>query len=374
VRQTIAGGTLSKRLLSRENSERGFEERLREYSYLYASVRRIDVFKRVGMTTELKLVASTVEDDPAEYGLSVPFVTQVTTSLIHGGKGPDNELEEGWEVIAPMNAAVTKHDPRIVGAVRVFISIQLIKRVATALSNIILIVGSIGGLSLFLLLTTALRRTIENDRRLHDVETKNLNLSEQLHEAERNLMNLEKFSILGQLTGSFAHEIGTPLNAIMGHLTLLKEEFGQSQPSAASRISILEGQVNRIAGIVKNFLQTTAKPPSQTQLIDVNPAIEKGLGILMPRMESLSIRVEKNLDRTLGPIRMAPVELEQVLINVLNNAIDAIRMKTTQTPGGVIQIDSRLTRREDDEWLEIVVRDSGVGISAKTRKRQFRHG
>ncbi|RYZ64270.1 MAG: HAMP domain-containing histidine kinase, partial [Proteobacteria bacterium] len=283
----------------------------------------------------------------------------------------DDEVEEGWEVIAPMDAALSQKDHRIVGAVRVFISIQLIKRVASSLSNIILIVGAIGGLSLFLLLMTALRRTIENDRRLHEVETRNIDLSEQLHEAERNLMNLEKFSVLGQLTGTFAHEIGTPLNAITGHLTLLKEDVISDKPNLDSRFSILEGQVSKIAGIVKNFLQTTAQPPSELQLIDANQLIEKSLTILGPRLELLQVKVQRHLDRGLGPIRIAPLELEQVLINIINNAIDAIRMKPGQV-GGILELSTGLNRRDDAEWLEIRVRDNGMGIPEKDLKKVLR--
>src|SRR5580698_4120021 len=130
--------------------------------------------------------------------------------------------------------------------------------IAAASSMIALLVG----------LGYFLRKTIQNDRKLRVAETQNLQLTEQLHEAERQLMTTEKLAVMGQLTASFAHEIGTPLNAIGGHLQLLREDLGQSVGSDArtattERLAIINGQVTKIESIVKSFLQSTAKPVSQ---------------------------------------------------------------------------------------------------------------
>src|SRR5580698_4529885 len=107
--------------------------------------------------------------------------------------------------------------------------------IAAASSMIALLVG----------LGYFLRKTIQNDRRLREAESQNLQLTEQLHEAERQLMNTEKLAVMGQLTASFAHEIGTPLTAIGGHLQLIKDDLPENIPSSESneeRIDIINGQ------------------------------------------------------------------------------------------------------------------------------------
>src|SRR4029077_10301588 len=113
-------------------------------------------------------------------------------------------------------------------------------------------------LTLIFALSYFLRRTIENDRRLKEAESENLQLTHQLHEAQRRLMVSEKLAVMGQLTASFAHEIGTPLNAVGGHLQLLREDLlpveSSERKNLTERLEIVNGQVKKIEEIVKAFL------------------------------------------------------------------------------------------------------------------------
>ena len=360
VSQAIVSEIVNRKYLNRPNAEKLIEERLREFSYLYPNIRRIEVYRRSGTDATQKLIASTVEEDPNEVIPTIPLTT-VLTAQFHGAEA--GEENEGWEIIAPIDSAWPGKEQRLVGTVRLFFSAQLVRRLARSLSTIILFVGTFGGIVLFFLLNAALRRTIENDRKLREAELQNLHLYEQLHEAERNLLNLEKFSALGQLTASFAHEIGTPLNAIGGHLSLLKGEVARPAPEKSrERIEIVEGQVSRIASIVRSFLQTTSQPASQKQLLDPHVTLEKSVQILGPRLDSHRITVRRRYDRSLGPIRMAPVDLEQICMNLLNNAIDGIRAKHDGA-AREIEIATEHERKETTENWVIRIRDSGVGIA-----------
>ena len=106
---------------------------------------------------------------------------------------------------------------------------------------------------------------------------------------------------MGQLTASFAHEIGTPLTAIGGHLQLLKDELPEQNKSSLERFDVIDGQLQKIAGIVKSFLQSTAKPSSQTQLVDLNQIADKTLRIVKPRVDALGVEVKRSYDRDYGP-------------------------------------------------------------------------
>jgi signal transduction histidine kinase len=362
VSQTITSELVNRKYLSRPNAEALIEERLREFSYLYPNIRRIEVFRRSGQETTQKLIASTVEEDPNEVEPVLPLTTVISSRFHSGELNDDNE---GWEIIAPIDAAWPGKDQKIVGTVRLYFSTQLVRGLARSLSTIILFVGGFGGVILFFVLNAALRRTIENDRKLREAETQNLKLSEQLHEVERNLMNLEKFSALGQLTASFAHEIGTPLNAIGGHLMLLKRELlPLKDEKPKERIEVVEGQVSRITSIVRSFLQSTAQPESQKQLLDPHLTLEKSLQILAPRLDAYRINVKKNFDRSLGPIRMVPIDLEQVILNLLNNSIDGLRVKPESQQSREIEISTDLERKSTVEKWVIRIRDTGVGIAS----------
>lgn len=173
-------------------------------------------------------------------------------------------------------------------------------------------------------------------------------------------MNTEKLAVMGQLTASFAHEIGTPLNAIGGHLQLLEEE-SPGNP----RVAIIEGQLKKIEEIVKGFLQVTAKPTSQRQLVDLNQLVDKTLSILRPRLDSLQIEVKSSLDRSMGPIRAVPLEIEQILLNLLNNSIDSLKSKrqTKERARLQLEVETETSWDGSNNWAKVSVFDTGEGIS-----------
>lgn len=379
--KTLASEIIAQKLFQKANREMALESRVREFLYLQPNIRRIEVFARDPVSGKNILVASSIEEDPEDVKFEAPDVTKITTELHEDRDGP----ERGWDVWVPIVSSVIQNEPRAdvkkdvhfieqkpIGSIRVVVSINLVSRLARVISNISISGGIAGVILLYFLLNGALRKTIENDRKLRDAEQKNLALSEQLHEAERSLLNLEKFAVLGQLTASFAHEIGTPLNAIGGHLTLLKEEVTPPTAGSHDRIGIIEGQLAKIAGIVRGFLQNTAKPISQRQLVDPHQLIEKTLSIIRPRVESLGVRIGREFDRSLGPIRMVPVDLEQVLLNLFNNSLDSIRAKSSaSTTRREITLTTRLRKSESNEYLHIQIRDTGEGIPQEDLSRVF---
>jgi signal transduction histidine kinase len=133
---------------------------------------------------------------------------------------------------------------------------------------------------------------------------------------------------------------------------------------SSERFAIIHGQLVKIEEIVKSFLQSTAKPQSQRQLVDINQMIDRALGILRPRIDSLGVQVKSELDRAIGPIRLVPIELEQVILNLLNNSLDSLKAKAADRRSGrpLIEVESRHTLTGGREWAEIEVYDTGEGI------------
>jgi signal transduction histidine kinase len=381
--KTLASEIIAQKLLRRADPGSAIESRVREFLYLQPNIRRIEVYARHPETQKQVLIASSVEEDPADTPTEAPELNSISTRLVE-----DVESQErGWVVWVPIFSGAStatpiiprivdpKAEPKPVGLVRVAVSINSLARLANAVTNVTLFGGFFGVIVLFFLLNGVLRRTIENDRKLRQAEQENLALSEQLHEAERNLLNLEKFAVLGQLTATFAHEIGTPLNAIGGHLALLKEEIDPvaAKPSK-DRVGVIESQLAKIAGIVRGFLQNTSKPASQRQLVDPHQIIERTLSIVRPRVEGLGVRIERDFDRSLGPIRVVPVDLEQVLLNLVNNSLDSLRAKAV---GNAERRDLRLRlktgkkKASGGEVLALSIRDTGEGIREGDLPRVF---
>jgi signal transduction histidine kinase len=203
-------------------------------------------------------------------------------------------------------------------------------------------------------------------------EDQNVQLTEQLHETQRQLMNTEKLAVMGQLTATFAHEIGTPLNAMSGHLQLLGGELSESRPR--ERLSIIRGQVEKIEKIVRGFLQSTAQPASQRQLVDLNRLIDQTLTIVGPRADSIGIEIEKNLAPAMGPVRAVPLELEQIFLNLVTNSLDSLREKNKSGSPQPLRLvlSSRQEKYEGRSFAVVEIRDTGEGIAESELKNVWK--
>jgi signal transduction histidine kinase len=361
--KTIAAEIAGSRLLSMPNPTPAVEERIQELLYSQPNILRIDVFSKDPVTGLAIIVGSNIEEDPGTPPPTVPLVDSISSDF---HKDEDTGVGE-WEVLVPIeqhgrDAHAAK---KTVGVVRIVVSTKLVGRIVATLWRTTAAAAGASVVILILVLTYFLRRTIGNERLLRRAETQNIQLAEQLHEAQRELMNTEKLAVMGQLTASFAHEIGTPLTAIGGHLSLLADELGPAKSKGiAERLEIINGQLAKIAGIVKGFLQSTAKPASQKQLVDVNHLVEKTLGIARPRMDAMDVEIRRRLDRQMGPLRIVPLDLEQILLNLVNNSLDSMASKYKGEGSGkpLLQVESGTTGSAGKEWAQVSVYDTGEGI------------
>jgi len=376
--KTLAAEIVSARMLSLAKPTPAIENSLQEILYTQPDIVRIDVVAKDSASGTLKLIATNIEDEPGASQPSFVLVEAVTSEykIDEGGFGT-------WEINVPIEHR--SRDPRgpkrILGTVHVIVSTKLVGRIMSTLWKTTATAAGFSVVALIMALSYFLRKTIANDRLLREAETENFKLTEQLHDAQRQLMTNEKLAVMGQLTASFAHEIGTPLNAISGHLQLLGEEMnpsGSAGDSGASNISgnisastvvgqrleIVNSQLRKIEEIVKSFLQSTAKPKSQKQLIDLNRLLEKTLGIVMPRVDSLKVEIKRKLNRELAPIRIVPLDLEQIFLNLLNNSLDSIQTKSVKQQRSRLQLEiaSELTIAQGKQWAQVSIYDTGEGI------------
>jgi signal transduction histidine kinase len=377
--ESMVAKILSLRLLASHNVRLEIEREMQELLYFQPSVIRMDVFELNAKTGSLLLVGSNVEDD---FSLASPNLLPIERISSEGKF--DDEGMSYWDVQVPIRQPTTsksKTSGKILGMVRVMVSNRTVDRVLETFWRITASAAAFSVVILIVALSYFLRKTISNEKLLRLVENQNLQLSKRLHEAQRQMMNVEKLAVMGQLTANFAHEIGTPLNAVGGHLQLLREEFSQNPPlpSEASdrqsaRFEIIAGQLLRIENIVKGFLQTTSKPASQRQLVDLNGLVDKTLAIVGPRIDSLGLNLECRLDRKLGPVRVVASDLEQILLNLFNNSMDSLHTKSERAGGGKLnlKVSSRMDRLNNEDWAEILVHDGGTGIKKEDLKNIFK--
>lgn len=201
--------------------------------------------------------------------------------------------------------------------------------------------------------------------------------NEKLFLVQRQMATLEKLATLGQLATTIAHELGTPLNAISGHLQLLEEE--EVSPKVRERLSVIGAQVDRLIGIVRNVLKSMRVPPPRLGPTDMNRVIEGVLALVAPIVEKRNIRVDQRLAKGLPQVPGDSDQIEQVLMNLLTNSMDAM------TNGGTLTVATsfvsaaeaaRLSAQSDaplheGSYLRVDVSDTGVGMDEETARNAF---
>jgi two-component system, NtrC family, sensor kinase len=204
-----------------------------------------------------------------------------------------------------------------------------------------------------------------NDELQLEVEraTKELRASnEALFEAQQRLARSERLAAVGQIAASLAHEIGTPLNAISGHLALLARKHPHDQDTRR-RVEIINSQIDSVVKSIRSLLARTQRPRPELQPLDLNALIGELLWLVQPTLEAHDILVTVNLDNDLPLIPGDRDSLLQLFLNLTNNSIDAMPMS------GELEITTRFDRISRS--AELLFCDNGVGIEPSAVEHLF---
>jgi two-component system, NtrC family, sensor kinase len=189
-------------------------------------------------------------------------------------------------------------------------------------------------------------------------------INEELFETQKTLARSERLAIAGQLAAGLAHEIGTPLNSISGHVQLLSRQ-GVGGTSGARRLEIIERQIDSIVRSVKQLLSWTRQFDLRLERVDVAQLLEDSLTLSSPTLQHRQIRVVMNWTRGCPPVYADPGYLQQVFLNLINNSMDAM------PAGGTLTTRTRFPASEQEKTMVIEVEDTGVGIPKETLQRIF---
>jgi two-component system NtrC family sensor kinase len=193
--------------------------------------------------------------------------------------------------------------------------------------------------------------------------TKELRASnENLLETQQRLARSERLAAIGQVAASLAHEIGTPLNAISGHLRLIARAH-QHDIEMRRRVEIINSQLDSVVKSVKNLLTRTQRPRPEFQPLDLNALIQELLWLIQPTLESHDIKGVIRLDTDLPLVWADRDSLLQLFLNLTNNSIEAM------PAGGDLNITTRFDRLARS--AEILFRDSGTGIDPSAINNLF---
>lgn len=358
--QNLSSQIQSQRILLKVNPTPLIEDLIQRMMYTQPSVLRVDVITKNPKGEGLSYLASSVEEqeeiEPPITKLKDEMVSEVT----------EEEDIPVWSVYYPVKQGAEKAN------IHVLVSLRFVNTITGTIWKINLIGALVSTILLILILSFFLRRAIENEKQLKVAQMSNEVLSEKLQEIQQELIHKEKLAVMGQLTASFAHEIGTPLNAISGHVQLLNMDLGVTH---SDRIGIISGQLKKIEEIVKGFLLTTKTPIVQQKIrITTSELIERIVVLVMPTLQRHQISFGQEFKAREDEVEVVPLEIEQVLLNLVNNAIDSMKsseekknrhhalwIRTYNSPGNVTPT-----------HVIIEIQDTGSGISPDHLKQIFK--
>ena len=201
------------------------------------------------------------------------------------------------------------------------------------------------------------------DAALTDLQTKNAELESLV---ERNsllreeLSQQERLAVAGQLTATFAHEVGTPLNLVNSHLQLLEGQEDLTEKTK-DRLGVIHSQIQRVGEIVRRLLDMTRRPQLKQEAVSLNDLVNGLQQLWLPTLTAhgVDFDVDSPKDVVVSADRK---QMEQLFINLVNNAVDAM------PEGGHIH----LRVRPAGEGWSVELQDSGLGIPADVLPKVFK--
>ncbi|TGM01139.1 hybrid sensor histidine kinase/response regulator [Leptospira barantonii] len=210
------------------------------------------------------------------------------------------------------------------------------------------------------------------DRALKEYDERNL-----LEEAEREnealksqLLQAQKLEAISLLATGVAHEINNPLTIMINYAQLiLAQSKDDSILKYASNI-LDEGE--RIGKITKDLLKLSRHEKLILSLVNFGEIIQKTVSLCEQLFKKDLIQIESDMPDSLPAIRCVPQQIQQVVLNLLNNARDALNQKYPKFDSNkIIQLSAKQFDKEGKIWIQMIVEDRGIGIPADEAKKIF---
>lgn len=219
---------------------------------------------------------------------------------------------------------------------------------------------------------------------------------EDLQRAQQQLVQSEKMASLGQLTAGIAHEIKNPLNFVNNFADLSRELVAEIEEEAVQYqdelphgfwkelhplLQDLEKHQEKIVkhgrradGIVQSMLAHARNTPGESRCVKLNPFADEFVGLAYHGMRSadsgFNVAIERDYAGCVDEVELMPQEMGQVLVNLLNNALYAVKERSKKEQAGYTPCIRIATRCEGD-WIRLSIADNGIGIAPHLVDRVF---
>ena len=180
--------------------------------------------------------------------------------------------------------------------------------------------------------------------------------------SEEQLLHLQRLAAAGQLSAAYAHEINNLLTGVLGYASLVRRMVAD-RPAVASDVDRIREQAERIAQLVRHLLDLSRRGGGTREQVDLSMVVDRVLGLRERPLKRANVEIVRTYSEVVPRVEVVPEEIEQVVLNILNNAVQAM------PKGGRLEVHLTVDEGEGQVCLEI--KDTGCGIPPEVLPRVF---
>lgn len=209
----------------------------------------------------------------------------------------------------------------------------------------------------------------ENVAWTHTLEQRVERKTRELKRAHEHALHTEKMASIGKMAAVLAHEINNPLSGILTYAKLLHKWIDHENGSLSRRqdicdsLDLIASESRRCGDLVKNLLAFSRATPMNLQPTDLNRVMEQSLRLVQHQLDLAAVQVQTQFDPDLPMVQCDGAQIEQVLLALMMNAIDAMPQ------GGNLWLTTKVV--QESNQVQIVVRDDGSGIAPEILPQIF---
>jgi signal transduction histidine kinase len=204
-------------------------------------------------------------------------------------------------------------------------------------------------------------------------------MAANIRQLQLQTIHMERMSTVGQLAGGVAHELNNPLTGVLGHAQLLLTSTPSDKPEW-NQLKKIEQAALRCKRIVRGLLDFSRPQEGQLQPTPINELLLTTMELCETDIKAAKIHIHKKLDPGLPPVNANAPQIEQVLLNLITNALHAMKeggtltLQTDYMAGDLTLPDRRMgqpRRKLPGPWVKISVSDTGCGIPEEILDKIF---